>query len=153
MVAEVFEYPFDLAKVRLQAQVLSPVSPTTVRFNGPMHCLSHTWKEEGLRGLYRVCVDIHKTRAELIFLSGSPCSHCGFYGRDCYAFPSVLYVSEYDQIAFTKWPALKFSTALCSTTNTRRRWGRICHQFRLVCHFLPFAHSESKFILERPLSS
>lgn len=54
MVAEVFEYPFDLAKVRLQSQLLAPVSDTQKRFNGPMDCLKQTWKEEGFRGLYRV---------------------------------------------------------------------------------------------------
>jgi ornithine carrier protein len=57
MVAELFEYPFDLAKVRLQAQLLGPptsTSVTTMRFNGPLDCLLRTWKEEGLRGLYRV---------------------------------------------------------------------------------------------------
>ncbi|KAH9477818.1 Amino-acid transporter arg-13 [Psilocybe cubensis] len=53
MVAEVFEYPFDLAKVRLQAQVLTPSSSNVARFEGPMHCLMQTWKEEGVRGLYR----------------------------------------------------------------------------------------------------
>ncbi|KAF9482711.1 mitochondrial carrier [Pholiota conissans] len=53
MVAEVFEYPFDLAKVRLQSQVLAPASSNAVHFDGPMHCLIHTWKTEGIRGLYR----------------------------------------------------------------------------------------------------
>ncbi|CAA7268377.1 unnamed protein product [Cyclocybe aegerita] len=53
MVAEVFEYPFDLAKVRLQAQLLTPASAHTKHFNGPLHCLMQTWKEEGVRGLYR----------------------------------------------------------------------------------------------------
>ena len=54
MVAEVLEYPFDLVKVRLQAQLLVPSSSTAMRFEGPMHCLVQTWKEEGTRGLYRV---------------------------------------------------------------------------------------------------
>ncbi|KAF8970230.1 mitochondrial carrier domain-containing protein [Flammula alnicola] len=53
MVAEIFEYPFDLAKVRLQAQLLTPPSSTAVHFDGPMHCLMQTWKDEGIRGLYR----------------------------------------------------------------------------------------------------
>ncbi|KNZ82269.1 Amino-acid transporter arg-13 [Termitomyces sp. J132] len=54
MVSGVFEYPFDLAKVRLQAQNLSPISGTHLpRFNGPLDCLKQTWTEEGLRGLYR----------------------------------------------------------------------------------------------------
>ncbi|KAG6861287.1 hypothetical protein C0995_001841 [Termitomyces sp. Mi166 len=54
MVSGVFEYPFDLAKVRLQAQSLSPSSSTHLpRFNGPVDCLKQTWTEEGLRGLYR----------------------------------------------------------------------------------------------------
>lgn len=50
MVAEVFEYPFDLAKVRLQSQVLH----NTASFGGPMDCLKQTWRDEGIRGLYRV---------------------------------------------------------------------------------------------------
>ena len=51
MVSKVFEHPFDLTKVRLQSQVLD----TTARFNGPIDCLVKTWKNEGFRGLYRVC--------------------------------------------------------------------------------------------------
>jgi ornithine carrier protein len=54
MVAEVFEYPFDLAKVRLQAQLLTAPNANIARFDGPLHCLTQTWKEEGVRGLYRV---------------------------------------------------------------------------------------------------
>lgn len=49
MVAEVFEYPLDLAKVRLQSQVLD----TAARFGGPLDCLVQTWRNEGVRGLYR----------------------------------------------------------------------------------------------------
>ncbi|KAL1714701.1 mitochondrial carrier domain-containing protein [Schizophyllum commune] len=49
MVSKVFEYPFDLTKVRLQSQVLD----TTARFNGPWDCLKTTWAEEGVLGLYR----------------------------------------------------------------------------------------------------
>jgi len=49
MVSKVFEHPFDLTKVRLQSQVLD----TTARFNGPIDCLTKTWKKEGIRGLYR----------------------------------------------------------------------------------------------------
>jgi len=49
MVSKVFEHPFDLTKVRLQAQVLEK----TARFNGPIDCLRKTWKTEGIRGLYR----------------------------------------------------------------------------------------------------
>jgi len=50
MVAEVFEYPLDLAKVRLQSQVLD----SAARFGGPLDCLVQTWRDEGVRGLYRV---------------------------------------------------------------------------------------------------
>ncbi|KAF8646467.1 hypothetical protein AX16_007204 [Volvariella volvacea WC 439] len=57
IVAEVFEYPFDLAKVRLQSQLLSPSGATSatevVKFKGPLDCLIRTWHEEGIRGLYR----------------------------------------------------------------------------------------------------
>ncbi|EIW77176.1 mitochondrial carrier [Coniophora puteana RWD-64-598 SS2] len=49
MVSKVFEHPFDLTKVRLQSQVLD----TSARFNGPVDCLVKTWKNEGIRGLYR----------------------------------------------------------------------------------------------------
>ena len=51
MVSKVFEHPFDLCKVRLQAQVLD----NSARFNGPIDCLMSTWQNEGFRGLYRVC--------------------------------------------------------------------------------------------------
>ncbi|KAH8830121.1 mitochondrial carrier domain-containing protein [Flagelloscypha sp. PMI_526] len=51
MVSEIFEYPFDLAKVRLQSQLLNTTGKLT--FDGPMDCLKQTWKEEGVRGLYR----------------------------------------------------------------------------------------------------
>ncbi|KIM52505.1 hypothetical protein SCLCIDRAFT_1223706 [Scleroderma citrinum Foug A] len=49
MIAEVFEYPLDLAKVRLQSQVLD----SAARFGGPLDCLVQTWRDEGIRGLYR----------------------------------------------------------------------------------------------------
>ncbi|KAI5896569.1 mitochondrial carrier [Schizophyllum commune H4-8] len=49
MVSKIFEYPFDLTKVRLQSQVLD----TTARFKGPWDCLKTTWAEEGILGLYR----------------------------------------------------------------------------------------------------
>ncbi|KAG5732611.1 Amino-acid transporter arg-13 [Termitomyces sp. T112] len=49
MLSKVFEHPFDLTKVRLQAQVLH----SSARFTGPIDCLSKTWSHEGLRGLYR----------------------------------------------------------------------------------------------------
>ena len=67
MVAELFEYPFDLAKVRLQAQLLVPSSSSNVAtFNGPMDCLMQTWKEEGIRGLYRVRYNVYRTFVRLI---------------------------------------------------------------------------------------
>ena len=53
MVSKVFEYPFDLAKTRLQAQLLSPTAEL-MPFTGPMDCLKQTYVEEGVRGLYRV---------------------------------------------------------------------------------------------------
>ncbi|TFK67587.1 mitochondrial carrier [Pluteus cervinus] len=49
MVSKVFEHPFDLTKVRLQSQVLDKKA----RFNGPIDCLTKTWQNEGVRGLYR----------------------------------------------------------------------------------------------------
>ncbi|KIK02847.1 hypothetical protein K443DRAFT_131714 [Laccaria amethystina LaAM-08-1] len=54
MVSEILEYPFDLAKVRLQAQLIVP-GPTNnaLRFDGPLDCLMQTWRDEGVRGLYR----------------------------------------------------------------------------------------------------
>ncbi|KAJ7273183.1 mitochondrial carrier domain-containing protein [Mycena rebaudengoi] len=47
--SKIFEHPFDLTKVRLQAQVLE----AEARFTGPIDCLTKTWKNEGIRGLYR----------------------------------------------------------------------------------------------------
>lgn len=54
IVSKVFEHPFDLTKVRLQAQVLD----ATARFRGPLDCLVQTFKKEGVRGLYRVCTTL-----------------------------------------------------------------------------------------------
>ncbi|KAF8345379.1 mitochondrial carrier [Amanita rubescens] len=53
MVAATLEYPFDLAKVRLQSQLLFETNSAPLRFNGPWDCLVKTWKYEGVRGLYR----------------------------------------------------------------------------------------------------
>ncbi|KAJ7627577.1 L-ornithine transporter [Mycena polygramma] len=53
IVSEVIEYPADLAKVRLQAQLFTPPADERQRFKGPIDCLTKTWKNEGLRGLYR----------------------------------------------------------------------------------------------------
>ena len=50
MTAKVFEHPFDLTKVRLQSQVLD----AQARFSGPLDCLTQTYRNEGIRGLYRV---------------------------------------------------------------------------------------------------
>jgi ornithine carrier protein len=50
IVSKVFEHPFDLTKVRLQAQVLD----ATARFRGPLDCLNRTFRNEGVRGLFRV---------------------------------------------------------------------------------------------------
>lgn len=49
MASKVLEHPFDLTKVRLQAQVLD----SNKRFKGPIDCLTKTWTNEGIRGLYR----------------------------------------------------------------------------------------------------
>ncbi|KXN90588.1 Amino-acid transporter arg-13 [Leucoagaricus sp. SymC.cos] len=66
MVAEIFEYPFDLAKVRLQAQLLHAVDEgSSLAFKGPLHCFTQTWRKEGLRGLYRgVSVPLMGSMAE-----------------------------------------------------------------------------------------
>lgn len=81
MVSEVFEYPFDLAKVRLQSQVLNDAA----RFGGPLDCLMQTWRTEGVRGLYRVSWGISVLNHQyLIFLtfiySGASSAHVRFNG-------------------------------------------------------------------------
>ncbi|KAJ8656771.1 hypothetical protein O0I10_007619 [Lichtheimia ornata] len=48
MVGKVIEYPFDTVKVRLQTQPLD-----RPYFNGPLHCLTVTLKQEGIRGLFK----------------------------------------------------------------------------------------------------
>ncbi|KAJ7151143.1 mitochondrial carrier domain-containing protein [Mycena filopes] len=53
IVSEVIEYPADLAKVRLQAQLLTPPTEEGQRFKGPLDTLKKTWRHEGFRGLYR----------------------------------------------------------------------------------------------------
>ena len=59
-----FEHPFDLCKVRLQSQVLDQMT----RFSGPIDCLTKTWKNEGFRGLYRVCSSPHMRSSAHVFL-------------------------------------------------------------------------------------
>ncbi|KAJ7632167.1 mitochondrial carrier [Roridomyces roridus] len=49
IVSKIFEHPFDLTKVRLQSQLLD----AEARFTGPIDCLTKTWRNEGIRGLYR----------------------------------------------------------------------------------------------------
>lgn len=44
MVGKVIEYPFDTVKVRLQTQS---------QFKGPLDCLTHGLKTDGIIGLYR----------------------------------------------------------------------------------------------------
>ena len=76
--SKIFEHPFDLTKVRLQSQVLD----ATARFNGPIDCLVRTFRNEGVRGLYRV-------RHCLVFLrawshgccKGVACTSHGRHGR------------------------------------------------------------------------
>lgn len=50
IVSRFIEHPFDLTKVRLQSQVLD----SQARFSGPLDCLAQTYRNEGIRGLYRV---------------------------------------------------------------------------------------------------
>lgn len=52
MASKIFEHPFDLTKVRLQSQLITP-SGTGLRFTGPFDCLTKTYKYEGIPGLYR----------------------------------------------------------------------------------------------------
>ncbi|KAF7289904.1 hypothetical protein MIND_01365300 [Mycena indigotica] len=53
IVSEVIEYPTDLAKVRLQAQLLTPPVDKSQIFKGPVDVLTRTFANEGFRGLYR----------------------------------------------------------------------------------------------------
>lgn len=93
MVSEVFEYPFDLAKVRLQSQLLSPTgSDGQPRFKGPMDCLMQTWRDEGVKGLYRVSDVYFLSVSMLTVLSGPSSASCRINGRDCSALCRV-YVS------------------------------------------------------------
>ncbi len=48
MTGKVVEYPFDTVKVRLQCQ------PLTGELKGPMECIRQGFREEGLRGFYKV---------------------------------------------------------------------------------------------------
>jgi hypothetical protein len=51
-VAKLFEHPFDLVKVRLQSQPWANDKP--LQFKGPVDCFGQTFRNEGVRGLYRV---------------------------------------------------------------------------------------------------
>lgn len=88
MVAEVFEYPLDLAKVRLQSQVLD----TAARFGGPLDCLVQTWRNEGIRGLYRgLPVPIFGAMAETagLFLTYSQLQSLLWCSSDTFRQPSL----------------------------------------------------------------
>jgi hypothetical protein len=139
MVSEMFEYPFDLAKVRLQAQLLTPSSSSVARFNGPMDCLMQTWKEEGVRGLYRV------RPLHLLFdgwvivyfwainLLGFASANRWFYGGDGVAVSCLFGVPECDSdIHFVFNNDTSYDTA---TGFSCRRSG-ILDEFRLVRFFL-----------------
>jgi hypothetical protein len=69
MASKFIEHPFDLAKVRLQSQVLS--EPGAHRFAGPADCLRYTWRNEGFLGLYRV-----RTLFPLLSSRGLRWLHC-----------------------------------------------------------------------------
>jgi hypothetical protein len=70
MASKVFEHPFDLTKVRLQAQVLD----SEARFNGPVDCLVKTWEREGVKGLFRVSERIASRK----FLVASPTAEAAY---------------------------------------------------------------------------
>jgi hypothetical protein len=55
-VAKLFEHPFDLVKVRLQSQPWLNDEP--LQFTGPVDCFAQTFRNEGIRGLYRVWLNI-----------------------------------------------------------------------------------------------
>ena len=126
MVAEIFEYPFDLAKVRLQAQVLTPASSNITRFNGPLHCLMQTWKEEGVRGLYRVrTVRFIRPGYSAYGSLGSSCSSCRSHGRNSVTLFRIHILPElHSQFRCygSECPAYYPSTRPCGW------WCRICHQ-------------------------
>jgi hypothetical protein len=56
--AELFTFPIDLVKTRLQLQGQQPLvaNPTSnlnaIRYRGMLHCLTTVAKDEGLKGLY-----------------------------------------------------------------------------------------------------
>lgn len=105
MVAELFEYPFDLAKVRLQAQLLMPSTSSNnsaLRFNGPLHCLVQTWREEGFRGLYRVCYRrLVVLQATLLSWRPAGITHtnCGFHVGNCIGLCYVHLFPRYNTIS------------------------------------------------------
>jgi Mitochondrial carrier protein len=89
IVSKVFEHPFDLTKVRLQAQVLD----ATARFRGPLDCLVQTFKNEGARGLYRVCILFFPSPREVLIGGvssiGSTCTNSWRNGRERYIVPCI----------------------------------------------------------------
>lgn len=132
MVAEVFEYPLDLAKVRLQSQVLD----SAARFGGPLDCLMQTWRDEGIRGLYRVSSSLLRYLLGLI-RSGTACPHIRFHGRDGWSFchlqptPVAHHVVHIRCLEGTVSPTYSPRTRSCSC----RIW--IYDQFYYVrCWFL-----------------
>lgn len=125
MISKVFEHPFDLCKVRLQTQVMDQ----TARFDGPIHCLTETWRNEGFTGLYRVC-NLMYNRSSSDRLLGLARSDCRSNGRTGIAVPNLQRISTFDTTKH--WPATLSRPLTSSTCISRgRRWRH--HQFFLVC--------------------
>lgn len=128
---KVIEYPADLAKVRLQAQLLTPPTDERQRFKGPVDCLTKTWKNEGLRGLYRV-----RSPSVLVFPfingdAGSSCSRFGLDGGDWGSIPCLWIFSEPNShISFLRrHPSI---TTHNTSAGPRCRWRGLRYQLYTV---------------------
>lgn len=61
MVGKVVEYPFDTVKVRLQIQPMD-----RPHYTGALDCITRTLRQEGVNGLFKVCMTNKPKTAGLI---------------------------------------------------------------------------------------
>jgi hypothetical protein len=165
MIAATLEYPFDLAKVRLQSQLLFDTNSAPLRFNGPWDCFVKTWKYEGVRGLYRVRLYLpaYIHDVVIVMVPGIADSRSRRYGRDSCSLSFLFIFPESHPVHLRHGKKPSIIDTPTRTCGGRRR---LCYQLRPVsvkvhcietlfkrnfrCVILSFAHPVDSFRTERP---
>lgn len=131
MIAATLEYPFDLAKVRLQSQLLFDTNSAPLRFNGPWDCLVKTWKYEGVRGLYRVRLYLpaYIHDVVIVMVPGIADSRSRRYGRDSCSLSFLFIFPESHPVHLRHG---KNPSIIDTPTRTCGGRRRLCYQLRPV---------------------